>query len=413
MIPLLPHISGGPAVALVSVEPLPTAEGFSEIMDQTTASPSEGGGLLAMLSMLPLMPLPQPAADSGTAAPLPGPVSTPPMSVLPALVSARSEPDLPLTAAVPSDISTAAAPLAVAPEAPLPMTKPTETLSPPAPDLQPAAAAQGPVPRQAPDAPAPSTLPPASLKEVAFLSVIEPQVKVSPAAIPPDPLAVRAGLVIPPAAPILIGPRAPAPATVEPDTERQDMPKVTQAALPHSLAPQPEQKSMALAPAGAMLDPDPQPLADPQMSPVVTLDRSGPPSGLGMVAMPSSVTASLLAQAPQAALGPVELVLNPEELGKVRFEIHQNGDQIKVILTVERPETLDLLRRHADQLVQEFRAAGYSGASLNFGHWGAQQGGTARQTAKTETDFATPEAPLSSQPPRYNPVPSQGLNLRL
>jgi hypothetical protein len=76
-----------------------------------------------------------------------------------------------------------------------------------------------------------------------------------------------------------------------------------------------------------------------------------------------------LAQAGQA--GAVEITLSPMELGQLRFEMRQMGDQVQIILSAERPETLELLRRHSDALLQDFRAAGFAGASLSFGGWGA------------------------------------------
>lgn len=114
--------------------------------------------------------------------------------------------------------------------------------------------------------------------------------------------------------------------------------------------------------------------------------------------------------------GPVEVVLNPQELGKLRFEIQQNGDQVKVILTVERPETLDLMRRHGEQLLSDLRQSGFQDATLSFGQWGAQD--RPDQTAPHLPD--DPSAPAA--PPAFAPAPlwpartdlgGQGLNLRL
>ncbi len=61
---------------------------------------------------------------------------------------------------------------------------------------------------------------------------------------------------------------------------------------------------------------------------------------------------------------PVELALNPEELGRVRMSISASDMGITVTVLAERPETLDLMRRHIDQLAREFQAIGYD--SINF-----------------------------------------------
>jgi flagellar hook-length control protein FliK len=73
----------------------------------------------------------------------------------------------------------------------------------------------------------------------------------------------------------------------------------------------------------------------------------------------------LLVQSPPQ--GSVTLTLAPEDLGTLRFDVQYVADSISVHLTVERPETLDLLRRHADHLAEAFRQAGFSGASFTFG----------------------------------------------
>ncbi len=168
-------------------------------------------------------------------------------------------------------------------------------------------------------------------------------------------------------------------------------------------------------PALGAISPDIPALPDPQIIILSGADR--PPAAPQIVPgpLPASIPATLLAQAPEAALGPVEIVLDPKELGKIRFEIHQQGDQLKVVLAVERPETLDLLRRHADQLIQEFRAAGFAGASLGFGHWGGQHGSTSSQAAVLGPDSQTnaPSMPMRQPSPNRNFGPQQGLNLRL
>lgn len=110
----------------------------------------------------------------------------------------------------------------------------------------------------------------------------------------------------------------------------------------------------------------------------------------------------------------VDLVLTPEDLGRLRFEVTQVGDQMRIHLTVERPETLDLLRRNADQLLSEFRQAGYAGATLSFGEGGSGQTG---QDGQPPPHFgldpsANPPAPTLP----IRPAPAQtggGLDLRL
>lgn len=62
----------------------------------------------------------------------------------------------------------------------------------------------------------------------------------------------------------------------------------------------------------------------------------------------------------------IEIRLSPEELGKVRISLtgHENGGSVSIM--VERPETLELMRRHSDQLLREFRAAGWADVDLSM-----------------------------------------------
>ena len=57
---------------------------------------------------------------------------------------------------------------------------------------------------------------------------------------------------------------------------------------------------------------------------------------------------------------PVEITLNPEELGKLRMTVMTSEGAISVSLLAERAETTELLRRHIEILSQEFQALGYS-----------------------------------------------------
>lgn len=112
--------------------------------------------------------------------------------------------------------------------------------------------------------------------------------------------------------------------------------------------------------------------------------------------LPLTLVASLIATAPDAQERPVTVVLSPEELGSLRFEVQERGDTVHVTLTVERPETLDLLRRHVDQLVGEFRHAGFTGASFSFFGGGGNEERATQQPyqhlTKAEVDDPLPAA---------------------
>jgi hypothetical protein len=109
----------------------------------------------------------------------------------------------------------------------------------------------------------------------------------------------------------------------------------------------------------------------------------------------------------------------------LRFEIHHRGDLVQIVLSAERPETLDLLRRNSEQLLADFRNAGFAGASLAFGGWGAgQNAGTNPQEFDqgSQSGGGNDTAQLPSSPPSQNAAfararsyldPSRSLNLRL
>ncbi|MBC7477375.1 MAG: flagellar hook-length control protein FliK [Pseudorhodobacter sp.] len=111
----------------------------------------------------------------------------------------------------------------------------------------------------------------------------------------------------------------------------------------------------------------------------------------------------------------VELTLDPVELGKLRFEIITTSDRTQINLSVERTDTLDLLRRHADVLRAEFREAGFDGASLNFSQW-TRQGKDQDSGQSVMREFEADDLTLSRPDPvlqRNINTAGQGLDLRL
>ncbi|MBB1491722.1 MULTISPECIES: flagellar hook-length control protein FliK [unclassified Paracoccus (in: a-proteobacteria)] len=64
--------------------------------------------------------------------------------------------------------------------------------------------------------------------------------------------------------------------------------------------------------------------------------------------------------------GQVELILNPVELGRVTVLLGTEGNPGHLAMFVERPETLDLIRRHGEQLLRELRDGGMSDPSLDI-----------------------------------------------
>ncbi|MFN3971524.1 MAG: flagellar hook-length control protein FliK [Gemmobacter sp.] len=126
----------------------------------------------------------------------------------------------------------------------------------------------------------------------------------------------------------------------------------------------------------------------------------------------SALPATLITAWKDAGPGRIEIALAPEELGRLTIAVTGEGDGLRIAITADRPETLDLLRRHADQLLADLRQGGMGGALLSFGGGGGQ--GRSREGQGAES----PAAPAQPAPIRLvaHPPPPHGhaaLNLRL
>ena len=101
---------------------------------------------------------------------------------------------------------------------------------------------------------------------------------------------------------------------------------------------------------------------------------------------------------------PIQLTLDPEELGRVRLTFHSTDGALAVAIHADRIETLDLMRRHIDTLAGEYRAMGYRDVSFSFGqhgHSGGQSGSQPQHAgllAQSVADAPAPAPHAASQP---------------
>ena len=129
-----------------------------------------------------------------------------------------------------------------------------------------------------------------------------------------------------------------------------------------------------------------------------------------MARFPVAATVDVLVRHPDRA---VEISLRPEELGHVRMSLSMTDAGMTLVISAERPETLDLMRRHIDQLAQEFRRLGYDTIGFAFGgdhpgtnpHNDRQNVAPSRSLAELD-ESAVPEAAARA-------MGSAGLDLRL
>lgn len=111
---------------------------------------------------------------------------------------------------------------------------------------------------------------------------------------------------------------------------------------------------------------------------------------------------------------PLDLTLDPPELGRLRLGFSEVNGVLTVTIAAERSETADLIRRHVALLAEEFARAGLDAPSVNISHGGADQrshGGFARSAmsdrdAAAVVDTFPPLAPVRS-------IGAAGLDLRL
>lgn len=65
--------------------------------------------------------------------------------------------------------------------------------------------------------------------------------------------------------------------------------------------------------------------------------------------------------------GSVEIALTPEELGKVSIKVTGREDGLHMMIVADRPETMDLMRRHISILSAEFKEMGLGDLSFDLG----------------------------------------------
>jgi flagellar hook-length control protein FliK len=90
--------------------------------------------------------------------------------------------------------------------------------------------------------------------------------------------------------------------------------------------------------------------------------------------------------------GRTDILLDPQDLGRVRLSLEGNEAGLVVIIAAERAETSDLLRRNADLLLAEFREAGYENLSFSFADHGPGPDPWAEPEDITEGTGPLPEA---------------------
>ncbi|MBY6155414.1 flagellar hook-length control protein FliK [Vannielia litorea] len=169
-----------------------------------------------------------------------------------------------------------------------------------------------------------------------------------------------------------------------------------------------------------------QPVAVDAMPLVQDVRAASTPTGMPATAVPQPAAATAQAVAMQIAEvsrplpdGPIELSLQPEELGRLKLSFSGGEAGLHVVIAAERPETLEMMRRHIDLLAQEMRRLGHEGAQFSFaggeGSFGQQMQGEGQSGERVgwADDMARPAA-TNTTPAAHAPGLGQaGLDLRL
>ena len=136
-----------------------------------------------------------------------------------------------------------------------------------------------------------------------------------------------------------------------------------------------------------------------------------PPPKLEPIARP--VITQVVQAAKTAVDGVIEVKLSPEELGRVRLAMTTSETGMTVLVTAERQETLDLLRRNIDQFAADLAEQGFTDLSFSFGE------DTSEDPKRDFSETGSDKTDVFDQPPSAHTrgaklVPSDGrLDLRL
>ena len=151
------------------------------------------------------------------------------------------------------------------------------------------------------------------------------------------------------------------------------------------------------------------------------------PSGSALAPIGTALAASPATPSQQVALAlasaqgdTLELVLSPEELGRVRIQLQSSETGLHLLISTERPETLDLLRRNIAHLSRDLSGLGLGNTSFEFAGdqpKGGQDQGRRADAGQTEfRQVATSDLPIgqivASGQILSSDLPGAGLDLR-
>lgn len=115
----------------------------------------------------------------------------------------------------------------------------------------------------------------------------------------------------------------------------------------------------------------------------------------------------------QPKSGSVEIALNPEELGRVSIMLNGRDDGLHLTISAERPETLEMMRRHLAVLEEEFKNFGLGDLSFDLGTSGDAEQNQAGHQEGSPAETAQLTDSSSNAPPIPKTGPVGRIDMRL
>jgi hypothetical protein len=144
-------------------------------------------------------------------------------------------------------------------------------------------------------------------------------------------------------------------------------------------------------------EPEPDDLVRPTAGAPTASTHQAAPCPLATAQVPQ-VPAQIVAAINRAAIDghkTTEVALNPDELGRVRLRLATTDGALTVMVSAERAETMELLRRNIETLARDLEAAGYDGARIIFSQDG---GGAGEREAHAPASLPASGKPATGAP---------------
>lgn len=143
-----------------------------------------------------------------------------------------------------------------------------------------------------------------------------------------------------------------------------------------------------------------------------TIANSAPPTARAEIARAIAGQMATMVTARPGA-GSIEIALSPEELGRVSIVLNGREDGMQLVIAAERPETLDLMRRHISLLSAEFQKLGYANLSFDLDTPSDAYHDSQSDNSEATPDVAEPDREIQHTATIQKTIPDRGLDMRL